>query len=650
MTLNHMQPTSDENYFENYLPEDAIARFGKGYVFDMQYAPDGSKFAVASTIGIWIYDTQTWEERNLLTGHTHYITAVKFSPDGKTLASTSCWGDYTVCIWDVSTGESRAILAEHTDDINSIVFSPSSDTLASAGKDQTIRLWNVSTGELKKTLDGHKDEINTLTFNPDGSMLASGGKEEVIRIYDVQTGDPVLTFAAHVNSVDTLKYSPDGKTIISQGADNKAYLWNAYSGELIQTINDNTNTKYSCDIDMSNDGSTIAVANPCGTVRLCNSQTGDVVKTINLETKLGSVLYSPNNNTIACDNDKDGIHLLDTESGKLLHTFKTPDGRSVNSYRYSPDGSTVAISNGLEINFWNIKSGELERTISDYAEAIRNAVFAPDGKTLVSLDDIVRIWDVTTRKLLNTLSEKRSIVSVAYSPDGLTLACGTYNNTILLFQTDTWQHTITLEGHTGSVTTVAFSHDGKTLASGGDNTIRLWDPMTGEQLHKLKGHKDSVHDITFSPNNSTLASGGGDGTIRFWDVVTGKLLNTIETDPNESIDSVTFSSDGSTLTCTGENGDKGIRFRDVSTGELLRTIDVDAGAFSVVYSPDGKTIASGGMGELSIWDVATGEILKTFSGHIDPVYSVAYSPDGCTLASGCRDSTVILWDLTSIHH
>ena len=87
---------------------------------------------------------------------------------------------------------------------------------------------------------------------------------------------------------------------------------------------------------------------------------------------------------------------------------------------------------------------------------------------------------------------------------------------------------------------------------------------------------------------------------------------------------------------------------DVSTGELLRTIDVDAGAFSVVYSPDGRTIASGGMHELSIWDVATGEILKTFKGHIDPVHSVAYSSDGQTLASGCRDSTVVLWDLMSI--
>ena len=101
-----------------------------------------------------------------------------------------------------------------------------------------------------------------------------------------------------------------------------------------------------------------------------------------------------------------------------------------------------------------------------------------------------------------------------------------------------------------------------------------------------------------------------------------------------------------TLACTGDNGADGIRFWDVTTGELLKTIDVEAGADSVVYSPDGSTFASGGLGELSVWDVATGDLLKTFTGHIDPVYSVAYSPDGRILASGCRDSTVILWDLT----
>ena len=667
MKSDYTQSHIDMNQFKNYLPEGAIARFGKGYVFDIQFAPDGSKLAVSSTIGIWIYDTKTWEERNLLTGHTDYVSGVEFSLDGKTLASISCWGDYTIRLWDVATGDSKSILTEHTDDIYCMVFNPNGDTLASAGKDQTIRFWDVSTGELKRTLDEHKDQVNTLTFSPDGSKLASGGNEEVIRVYDVQTGDPVLTFAAHVSSVDTVKFAPDGNTIFSQGSDNKVCFWNANSGELIQEISDNT--KYSCDI--SNDGSTIAVASSCGTIQLCDFQTGDVVRTMNLgtkldaiattyslrgcqcgkdpDTKLGSVLYSPDDRTIACHDERDTIHLLDMDTETFLHTFKTPGRYSVNSYRYSPGGNTLAISNGFEINVWDIKSGEHVSSLSGYAEVVGDVEFSPDGKTLVSLDNTARIWDVTSHKLLNTLLGKMSIASVAYSPDGSILACGTYDNTIHLFETDTWQSSTTFEGHKESVITVVFSPDGKTLASGAsDNTIRLWNPMTGEQIYKLKGHEDCIHTIAFSPDSFTLASGGSDGTIRFWDVAAGKLLKTIETDPNDSIDSVAFSPDGLTLACTGDNGDKGIRFWDVSTGELFSAIDVDAGAYSVVYSSDSKTIASGGMGELSIWDVTTSEVLKTFTGHIDPVYSVAYSPDGQTLASGCRDSTVVIWDLASI--
>ena len=143
-----------------------------------------------------------------------------------------------------------------------------------------------------------------------------------------------------------------------------------------------------------------------------------------------------------------------------------------------------------------------------------------------------------------------------------------------------------------------------------------------------------------------LASGGDDGAIRFWRVATGELLKTIETEA-DSIDSVAYSPDGKTLVSTGDHGGNNMRLWDVDTGKLLKTIATEKGAYRVVYSPDGRTLASGGSGEVSVWDAATGKRLKTFIGHIeDGVNSVAFSPDGKTLVSGCRDSTVILWDLT----
>ena len=97
-----------QNYIERYLPEGAVARFGKGYPFDFEYSPDGTKLAVGSTIGIWIYDARTGEELDLLTGHTYYVSRVIFSPDGKTFASMGTWNDHTIRLWDGTTGELKA--------------------------------------------------------------------------------------------------------------------------------------------------------------------------------------------------------------------------------------------------------------------------------------------------------------------------------------------------------------------------------------------------------------------------------------------------------------------------------------------------------------------------------------------------------------
>ena len=161
------------------------------------------------------------------------------------------------------------------------------------------------------------------------------------------------------------------------------------------------------------------------------------------------------------------------------------------------------------------------------------------------------------------------------------------------------------------------------------------------------GETSGIFTLVFSPNGKMLASGGDDGTIRFWDVETGDLLKTVDTGMG-SINAVSYSPDGKTLVSSGFTTGDDIRLWDVETGGLLKTINshAEAAAYFVVYSPDGDMLVSGNLGEISFWSVETGERLKTFTGHIGPVYSVAFSLDGKTLVSGCRDSTVILWDLT----
>ena len=284
---------------------------------------------------------------------------------------------------------------------------------------------------------------------------------------------------------------------------------------------------------------------------------------------------------------------------------------------------------------------------------VKSVSFSPDGDTLASgsNDDTIRLWDANTGSHLRTLTgHTDTVFSVAFSPDGQTLASGSGDETIRLWDANTGSHLRTLTGHTDPVFSVSFSPDGDTLASGSwDETVRLWDANTGRHLRTLTGHTDPVLSVSFSPDGDTLASGSWDETVRLWDVNTGRHLRTL-TGHTGLVDSVSFSPDGQTL--ASGSRDTTIRLWDANTGRHLHTLTGHTGlVYSVSFSPDGQTLASGGSdGTILLWDANTGSHLRTLRGHTVWVSSVSFSPDGDTLASdGGYDETIRLWDLPDTH-
>ncbi|KAL8313011.1 hypothetical protein RB593_007301 [Gaeumannomyces tritici] len=237
-----------------------------------------------------------------------------------------------------------------------------------------------------------------------------------------------------------------------------------------------------------------------------------------------------------------------------------------------------------------------------------------------------------------------SVSSVAFSPDGQRLASGSDDNTVKLWDAATGACLQTLEGHSSWVRSVAFSPDGQRLASGSnDNTVKLWDAATGACLQTLEGHSSSVSSVAFSPDGQRLVSGSYDNTVKLWDAATGVCLQTLEGHIYWVI-SIAFSPDGQRL--ASGSGDNTVKLWDAATGACLQTLEGHGGSVSsVAFSPDGQRLASASYDKtVKLWDAATGACLQTLEGHSDEVWSIAFSPDGQRLASGSDDETVKLWD------
>ena len=310
---------------------------------------------------------------------------------------------------------------------------------------------------------------------------------------------------------------------------------------------------------------------------------------------------------------------------------------------------TLLSFNTFASNYTQLNVPELAKTLTGHTEVVWRVPFSPDGNTLASgsRDKTIRLWNPHTGARLRTLTgHTKEIFSVSFSPDGNTLASGSVDKTVRLWNPHTGARLRTLTGHTSYVYSVSFSPDGNTLASGSrDKTVRLWNPHTGALIRTLTGHTDDVKSVLFSPDGNTLASGSNDKTVRLWDTATGGGIRTL-TGHTSYVYSVSFSPDGNTL--ASGSADKTIRLWNPHTGARLRTLTGHTNqVVSVSFSPDGNTLASGSLDKtVRLWDAATGANTHILTGHTDGVSEVSFSPDGNTLASGSHDKTVRLWTLT----
>jgi serine/threonine protein kinase len=247
-----------------------------------------------------------------------------------------------------------------------------------------------------------------------------------------------------------------------------------------------------------------------------------------------------------------------------------------------------------------------------------------------------------------TLQVDRQIWSVAFSPDGTTIATGSDDTTLRLWDAATGQEKAKPFGHGGAVYAVAFAHSGKFLVtSSGDGTIRIWDVATGQEQPALPRRNGTVRRVAISPDDQIVAMGSSTQDVELWDLNTRELRHALPGHQG-TIFALAFAPDGKTLATGDASGQ--IRFWDPVAGdERVSFTGYSLGIRALAFSPDSQTLASAGTGDkdVKLWKVATHEPLATLAGRENGFQNVAFSPDGTLLAAGCRDGFVLIWDVHS---
>ncbi len=289
----------------------------------------------------------------------------------------------------------------------------------------------------------------------------------------------------------------------------------------------------------------------------------------------------------------------------------------------------------------------LQQTLATHSSSVMSVAISRDAKTIASgsNDKTIKLWNLDGEEIRTLRGHASKIVQVIFSPDGKTIASGSSDKTIKLWNLG-GQEIRTFRGHTDGVTDIAFSADGKIIAStSSDKTIKLWNLGNGQEIGTLTGHASKVWSVAFSPDGKILATGSGDKTIKLWNVLNGEEIRTLH-GHTDAVNHVTFSSDGKTLATA--SSDKTIKLWNIPSGQNIQTLLGHSDAvWSVAYSFDATMVASAGSDRMiKLWNPFSGEEIRTFQGHASRIWSIAFAPNGKILASGSDDGTIKVWRVT----
>lgn len=535
---------------------------------------------------IKLWDTHSWNETGIFTGHTSEVLAIAWSPDGKIVASGAMVPDGTegeIKLWDIAA--MKEIRTLHTKSYpRTIAWSPDGKTIAGGCRDCRIRLWDIESGKELHTFflnpgkDGNYPSFFSVAFSPDGRYIAGGGwdicgQEGQTKLWEMDNGREVTA----MNGGSPLAFSIDGVRLL---------YWNKEGTMRFMDMN----TKKEI---------------PAGILH--TGRAGSVFSSVGFGPQVLDIAFDPTGKTLAAGSSDKPVKIWEFASGKGARSLKPPLTYA-HSFSWSPDGKELAAlgansAGKSEVAIWDSVSGKKLHSFG-YSPACleMNETWSPTSKIFASpYDKGVKLWDPLSEKPIGTLaiSAEGTFMPMAWKPDGKFLATGT-GDKILLWNISSQKKSAILAGHSG-ITSLDWRPQGDLIASGcNDYTVKIWNVVAKKVINTLKGHKDSIWSLVWSPDGNTLASGSIDGTVRLWQTATGKELFTLKKLPGE-IYSVDWSRDGRIVAAGYDDGT--IILWDVSSGKKLATLVSFHGNDWVAFTPEGFFDGSpGGMASLN-WRV-----------------------------------------------